>query len=80
MTIESRLGRRMSRRDFIIGSSRRRLQKEGVRFRPRLTGADGRAVHFADGSTLDARVVIWATGYRPTTPGSTYQEWPRTAS
>jgi putative flavoprotein involved in K+ transport len=65
VTTESRLGRRMSRRDFIIGSSRRRLKKEGVRFRPRLTGADGRAVHFADGSTLDAGVVIWATGYRP---------------
>ena len=65
VTTESRLGRRMSSRDFIIGSSRRRLQKKGVRFRPRLTGTDGRTAHFADGSTLDARVVIWATGYRP---------------
>jgi putative flavoprotein involved in K+ transport len=64
VTTESRLGRRMSSRDFIIGSSRRRLHKNGVRFRPRLTGADGRTVHFADGSTLDAGVVIWATGYR----------------
>jgi putative flavoprotein involved in K+ transport len=61
----SRLGRRMSSRDFIIGSSRRRLQQKGVRFRPRLTGADARSVRFADGSTLDAGVVIWATGYRP---------------
>jgi putative flavoprotein involved in K+ transport len=24
-----------------------------------------RAAHFADGSTLDTAVVIWATGYRP---------------
>jgi putative flavoprotein involved in K+ transport len=62
---ESRLGRRMSSRDFIIGSSRRQLQKKGVRFRPRLTDAGGRSVRFADGSTLDADVVIWATGYRP---------------
>ena len=62
---ESRLGRRMSSRDFIIGSSRRRLQKKGVRFRPRLTGAGGRTAQFADGGTLDAGVVIWATGYRP---------------
>jgi putative flavoprotein involved in K+ transport len=61
----SRLGRRMSSRDFVIGSSRRRLQKAGVRFRPRLTGADGSTVRFADGSTLDVSVVIWATGYRP---------------
>src|SRR5262249_55959672 len=50
---------------FIIGSSPRRLQKNGVRFRARLTGADARTAHFADGSTLDAGVVIWATGYRP---------------
>jgi putative flavoprotein involved in K+ transport len=65
VSIESRLGRRMSSRDFIIGSSRRRLTKAGVRFRPRLTGAGARSVQFADGSTLDAGVVIWATGYRP---------------
>jgi putative flavoprotein involved in K+ transport len=65
VTTESRLGRRMSSRDFIIGSSRRRLQKKGVRFRPRLTGAGGRTAQFADGGTLDAAVVIWATGYRP---------------
>ena len=32
---------------------------------------DGRTVRFADGSTLDVDVVVWATGYRPTTPGST---------
>ncbi len=51
VTAESRLGRR--------------LRKAGVRFRPRLTGAGGRTVHFADGSALVAGVVIWATGYRP---------------
>jgi len=66
VTAESRLGRRLrARPDFIIGSSRRRLRKAGVTFRPRLTGAGGRTVHFADGSALVAGVVIWATGYRP---------------
>ncbi len=65
VTTESRLGRRMSSREFVIGSSRRRLQATGVRFRPRLTGTGARAAHFADGSTLDTGVVIWATGYRP---------------
>jgi putative flavoprotein involved in K+ transport len=65
VSTESRLGRRMSSRDFIIGGSRRRLQKKGVSFRPRLTSAGARSVQFADGSTLDAGVVIWATGYRP---------------
>lgn len=62
----SRLGRRLrARPDFIIGSSRRRLQAAGVRFRPAVAGAEGRAVRFADGSILDAATVIWATGYRP---------------
>jgi putative flavoprotein involved in K+ transport len=65
VSTESRLGRRMSSRDFIIGSSRRRLQKKGVRFRPRLTGAYGRTALFADGSNLDLGIVVWATGYRP---------------
>ena len=65
VTVESRLGRRMSSREFIIGSSRRRLQEAGVRFRPAVAGADGRTVRFADGTSLDVGVVIWATGYRP---------------
>jgi putative flavoprotein involved in K+ transport len=62
---ESRLGRRVQARgEFVIGTSRRRLKGAGVRFRPRLVGADGRTVRFADGSTLDVGVVLWATGYR----------------
>jgi putative flavoprotein involved in K+ transport len=65
VSTRSRLGRRMSSRDFVIGSSRRMLRREGVRFRPRLTGADGSTVRFADGSALDVSVVMWATGYRP---------------
>jgi putative flavoprotein involved in K+ transport len=65
VTVGSRLGRRMSSRDFVIGSSRRRLRSAGVRFRPAVAGADGHTVRFADGTSLDAEVVIWATGYRP---------------
>jgi putative flavoprotein involved in K+ transport len=65
VSVESRLGRRMSNRDFVIGATRRRLQAAGVRFRPRVAEADGRAVRFADGASLDAGIVIWATGYRP---------------
>src|SRR5215472_2856293 len=65
VTTQSRLGRRLSSRpDFIIGSSRRRLQAAGVRFRPAVAGANGRIVRFTDGSSLDAGNVIWATGYR----------------
>ena len=66
VTAESRLGRRLrARPDFIIGSSRRRLKAAGVRFRPAVAGAAGRTVRFADGSSLDVGIVIWATGYRP---------------
>jgi putative flavoprotein involved in K+ transport len=63
VTVNSRLGQRMSGREFIIGS--RRLKAAGVRFRPGMAAADGRTVRLADGSSLDLEVVIWATGYRP---------------
>jgi putative flavoprotein involved in K+ transport len=65
VAVDSRLGRRMSGREFIIGSSRRRIRAAGVRFRPAVASADGRTVRFADDSSLDVEVVIWATGYRP---------------
>ena len=65
VTVTSRVGRRMSRRDFVIGTNRRRLERAGVRFRPRLVDAEGRTVRFADHSLLeDVGVVVWATGYR----------------
>jgi putative flavoprotein involved in K+ transport len=65
VTADSRLGRRASRREFIIGTNKRRLRRAGVRFRPRLVEADGRTVRFADGSALHGvGVVVWATGYR----------------
>jgi putative flavoprotein involved in K+ transport len=62
--VESRPGRRMSSRDFVIGSSRRRLRRVGVRLRPGVAHAEDRTARFADGTTLDAGIVIWATGYR----------------
>jgi putative flavoprotein involved in K+ transport len=66
VTVTSRPGRRMSRRDFVIGTNRRRLERAGVRFRPRLVDAEGRTVRFADHRLLeDVGVVVWATGYRP---------------
>jgi putative flavoprotein involved in K+ transport len=65
VTVSSRPGRRMSRRDFVIGTNRRRLERAGVRFRPRLVDAEGRTVRFADHSLLEeVGVVVWATGYR----------------
>lgn len=66
VTAGSRLGRRMQARgEFLIGSSRRGLQRAGVRFRPRLVEAAGRTVRFADGTSREVGVVVWATGFRP---------------
>jgi putative flavoprotein involved in K+ transport len=65
VSAESRLGRRVQARgEFVIGTNRRRLERTGVRFRPRLVDADGRTVRFADSATREVGVVIWATGYR----------------
>jgi putative flavoprotein involved in K+ transport len=64
VSVQSRLGRRMSERDFIIGGSRHRLRAVGVRLRSAVTRADGRTVRFTDDTTLEVGIVIWATGYR----------------
>jgi putative flavoprotein involved in K+ transport len=65
VSTNSRLGRRMrARGEFIIGTTRRRLQRAGVRFRPRLIDAHGHTARFADGSSLDVTTVVWATGFR----------------
>ena len=64
--IESRLGRKLSTRDTLIGSSPRELKRRyGVELKPRAADADGRTVRFEDGSELALEAVIWATGYRP---------------
>jgi putative flavoprotein involved in K+ transport len=65
-TVESRLGRKLSTRETLIGSSPRELARRyGVELKPRVVDADGRTVSFQDGSRLDVDAVIWATGYRP---------------
>jgi putative flavoprotein involved in K+ transport len=63
-TVDSRIGRRLQQRDTLIGSSPRELRRRnGVDLKPRVVGAAGREVSFADGSTLEVDAVIWATGY-----------------
>ena len=70
-TVDSRIGRRARDRDTLIGSSSRELRSRyGVGVKPRAVGASGRALGFADGTELEVDAVIWATGYRPTTRGS----------
>ena len=63
-TVDSRIGRRAQHRDTLIGSSPRRLERQGITVKPRVVSAGGRMVGFADGSELEVDAVIWATGYR----------------
>jgi putative flavoprotein involved in K+ transport len=61
----TRLGRRLSSKETIIGTTRRGLRHAGVTLRPRLLDADSKTVRFADGSSQDVGSVVWATGFRP---------------
>jgi putative flavoprotein involved in K+ transport len=63
-SIDTKLGRRLSTRDTLIGSSPRTAKRAGVTMHGRAVGASGRTVVFEDGSTLDVAAAIWATGYR----------------
>ena len=64
VSVDSRLGRKLARRDVLIGSSQRRLRRAGVTFRGRLTEVRGRRAVFEDGSEREVDAIIWATGYR----------------
>jgi putative flavoprotein involved in K+ transport len=64
-TVESRLGRRLSTRETLIGSSPRELRRRyGVELKSRVVDANGRTVRFEDGSELEVDAVLWAAGYR----------------
>ena len=60
----SRIGRRLAGRDTLIGSSPRTLRRRhGVRLHGRAVEAAGTKVNFSDGTGIDVRSVIWATGF-----------------
>ena len=65
VSTDSRLGRKLAKRDVLIGSSPRALRRSGVTLRSRLTSASGRRAVFDDGSEQDIDAIVWATGYRP---------------
>jgi putative flavoprotein involved in K+ transport len=62
-TVDSRIGRRLSAKESLIGSSPRSIRRLGVQLHGRTSGAGGSTVAFADGTSLDVRTVIWATGF-----------------
>jgi putative flavoprotein involved in K+ transport len=63
-SVETRIGRRASQRDTLIGSSPRRARRHGVRVRPRAVTASDKTVTFADDTSLAIDAVVWATGFR----------------
>jgi putative flavoprotein involved in K+ transport len=65
ISVDSRLGRKLAKRDVLIGSSAKGLGRAGVTFRGRLTSVVGRGAMFEDGSKLEVDAIVWATGYRP---------------
>lgn len=74
VTADSRLGRRLCKRDQIIGAGPRQLtRRDGIRLRPRVTGASGQVVTFADGGTSEYDAAVWATGL---TQDSTFTDIP----
>jgi putative flavoprotein involved in K+ transport len=63
-TTVSRIGRRMQRRETLIGSSPRAARRaHGIALRTRTTDAAGTELRFSDDSRLAPSTVIWATGY-----------------
>ena len=65
VTVRTRLGRRLSSRDQVIGDGPKRLAKRyGVRIRPGATASSGRTVTFDDGSSSEFAAIVWATGFK----------------
>jgi putative flavoprotein involved in K+ transport len=64
-TVDSRIGRRMSERDTLIGSTPRRIRGQyGVELHGRAVSAHESTITFDDDSQLDVAGVVWATGFR----------------
>ena len=55
VSMDSRLGRKLSKRDVLIGSSARGLRRSGVTLKGRLTSAVGRRAVFEGGGDRDPR-------------------------
>jgi len=63
VTIDSKLGRRLSTRDPIIGQGPRSVTRAGVTLREAVRSIAGRTVTFEDGTTSEPGAIVWATGF-----------------
>lgn len=66
VSVDSRLGRRMSRTDTLIGSGPAELaRRHRVRITGRVSAVDRGRVRTEDGQQVRPASVVWATGFRP---------------
>jgi putative flavoprotein involved in K+ transport len=63
VTINSKLGRRLSTRDPIIGQGPRSVARAGVTLRKAVRSIAGRTVTFEDGTSSEPASIVWATGF-----------------
>jgi putative flavoprotein involved in K+ transport len=62
-SVDTRIGQRMRYRETLIGSSPRAARRHGIQVRGRTDDVSESEVRFSDGSRLQPRAVIWATGF-----------------
>lgn len=68
-TATSLLGRYIRSRVVIVGATPKEIaRRQGVRLVPRIVRAEGNALRAADGTRLEPRTVLWATGFKPSYP------------
>ena len=65
VAVDSWMGAKASRREFLIGSSTREVARSGVRVTGRVIGASAGRLRMANGESIEPAAVVWATGYRP---------------
>jgi putative flavoprotein involved in K+ transport len=75
MTVDSRLGRRLSERETLIGSSPKQLRRLGVDLHPRAVSVSDTTVSFADGTDFTSTRSYGQLDTSPTTPGSRRRCW-----
>jgi putative flavoprotein involved in K+ transport len=63
-SLETKLGKRMSQKDTLVGSKPSKSKKLGITMHPRAVAASSRAVSFEDGTSIAVDGVVWATGFR----------------
>ena len=62
-SIDTRIGQRLQYRETLIGSSPRAARRQGIHLHGRTDDVSESEVRFEDGSRLQPRAVIWATGF-----------------